>query len=114
MAVYVDDFLLSADVPNGDRVISGRWSHLMADTHSELTEFAARLGLKHSWIQHEGGPLEHYDVTSGMRDRAIRIGAVPVTMRESAALTRSRRSGVPFDVQAFRLANPPDGQDTLF
>ena len=45
MAVYVDDLSLHADVPDGAKVVRGRWSHLFADTEDELRAFAASMGL---------------------------------------------------------------------
>lgn len=42
---------------------SGKQScHLMADTSDELHAFAARLGLRREWCQHQGRVLEHYDL----------------------------------------------------
>lgn len=42
MSVYVDDMRRPARVGR----ISGRWSHLMADSHDELEAFARRLDLR--------------------------------------------------------------------
>lgn len=87
MTVYVDDMRRQARVGR----INARWSHLMADTTDELHAFAARLGLRRSWIQHEGKPTEHYDVTDSKRDQALALGAVPVGyMREGAEITRRK------------------------
>jgi hypothetical protein len=83
MTVYVDDMNLRADVPNGDHVVRGRWSHLYADTEAELLAFAKQLGLRDSWIQHPGEAGVHFDVTSSVRQRAITQGARPVTWREA-------------------------------
>lgn len=74
MTVYVDNMRLSAQVGT----ISGRWSHLMADSDDELDEFAAKLGLKKAWAQHPGTALSHYDVTESKRQQAIALGAVPI------------------------------------
>ena len=71
MTVYVDDMLKDAAVRNGDYTVRGRWSHLMADTTSELLDFAAGLGLHRSWLQKPGSPLEHFDITAGKRLRAL-------------------------------------------
>jgi hypothetical protein len=65
-----------------------RWSHLMADTLAELAAFARRLGLNPAWIQHEGRPTEHYDVTDTVRTRALQLGAVRLRYgRESGLYT---------------------------
>src|SRR5258708_25654701 len=79
MAVYVDDMNLRADVPGGDHVVRGRWSHLFADTEAELKAFARKIGLKPEWIQHEGTHRVHFDVTAGKREQAIAEGATALT-----------------------------------
>ena len=73
MGVYVD--------PVRKTQRGGRWhwkegAHLTADTVEELVAFGGQLGLKKSWLQNTWTP--HYDVTPGMRRKAIRLGAVPV------------------------------------
>lgn len=70
MSVFVDDMLREATVRNGTHLVRGRWSHLMADTSSELLTFAVRLGLKPAWIQKPGTSLEYFDITAGKRARA--------------------------------------------
>jgi hypothetical protein len=93
MTVYVYDMDLKAEVPNGDHVVQGRWSHLYADTEAELREFAKQLGLRDSWIQHPGEIGVHFDVTSPVRQRAIRQGARPVTWREAGEhMARQRQA----------------------
>jgi len=93
MTVYVDDMNLRADVPSGDHVVRGRWSHLYADTEEELRAFAKRLGLRDSWIQHPGEAGVHFDVTSSVRQRAITQGARPVTWREAGEhMARQRQA----------------------
>lgn len=87
MSVFVDDMLLPAAVRNGDHIVRGRWSHLMADTPGELYRFAARLVLKQSWIQKPGTVLEHFDITAGKRARALELGAIPISYGEGAHLT---------------------------
>ena len=102
MTVYVDDMLKDAAVRNGDHTVRGRWSHLMADTTSELLDFAAGLGLHRSWLQKPGSPLEHFDITAGKRLRALELGAVQITYGEGGHLTRAKRAGVTFDLQLLR------------
>lgn len=104
MTVYVDDALIPARVGR----FTSRWSHLFADTRDELHQFAEQLGLKRSWFQDpaagttkatRGHPARpgsyhaeswHYDVTEPMRARAIRLGAVAVTWRETPQIIRNR------------------------
>ena len=94
VAVYVDDAMIAADVPNGPVVHHSHWSHLWADTEQELHDFAVnRLGLRRSYFQpaedHHG--FAHYDLTEGKRWQALRHGAVAVDWRQTAEVSRDRR-----------------------
>jgi hypothetical protein len=51
----------------------------------ELHRFAARLGLKRAWFQGQGA-VPHYDLTAGIRARAVRLGAVEVARRDWRAI----------------------------
>ncbi len=97
MAVYVDDLNVRADVPDGARTVRGRWSHLFADTEEELRAFAAKIGLKESWIQHPGEAHVHFDVVGRMRQRAVAAGATPVTWRQAGEFfaERARQALIP-------------------
>lgn len=94
MAVFVDDASIAATVGRH----TSRWSHLTADTREELHAFAARLGLRRSYYQHrpEANPGSfaaqgwHYDLTSGKREQALRLGAVACTSRELHAVILMR------------------------
>ncbi len=71
MAVYVD----SAIWPWAGR----RWCHLLADDEAELHRFAAMLGVhRHSYQGPPKTSAPHYDLTGFERDRAVRMGALPV------------------------------------
>ena len=83
MSVYVDDMQMQATVGR----VSGRWSHLWADTEEELLAFADRLGLRRSWIQR--GSLVHFDVVESKRQEAIRLGAIAL---DGEAATTQRRA----------------------
>jgi hypothetical protein len=51
----------------------------------ELHAFAAQLGLKRSWFQSRAKDMasaDHYDVTEGRFQLAIKLGAVRVSSRE--------------------------------
>lgn len=111
MTVYVDDARIPAQVGR----IRARWSHLFADTPDELHAFAQRLGLRRDWFQ-PGTPLAgrpsrfwHYDVTDSKRQAAIKLGARPVTWRESVNIIRERDGLPPI---GHTPGNPPP--DTLF
>lgn len=72
------------------------WAHLVSDqSHEELHAFAERLGIpRRAW---QG---DHYDVPSEVRERAIELGAQPVTGRE--LILRLKASGL-------RRPKPPRG-----
>ncbi len=96
MTVYVDDMRVRATVGR----LTARWSHLMADTPQELHAFAARLGLRRSWVRSEGTHREHYDVTEAMRRKALAMGAQPLaypkdTGRYIVAKARATRADPP-------------------
>jgi hypothetical protein len=92
LTVYVDDWRQRATIRQRD----DRWSHLLGDEPDELHAMAARLGIpRRGYQQHRRSPaLNHYDVPESLRLQAIAWGAVPVTWRELARLTREwRRAG---------------------
>ena len=84
MTVYVDQLFRTSPGP--------RWPyrqacHLLADSVEELHVFARRIGLKREWFQ-ERNHLAHYDLTAGMRRKAIAAGAVQVTETRLRKLVR--------------------------
>lgn len=99
MTVYVDDMLQCARVGR----VNARWSHMLADTHQELMSMAAELGLRPEWIQHEGTYKEHFDLVEARRNKAIRLGAVPISYpfgtarileTKKAAMTPTTEKGI--------------------
>jgi hypothetical protein len=55
-----------------------RWAHLVSDeSYQELHEFVEQLGIPRRAFQGD-----HYDVPTDYRQRAIELGAVPITSRE--------------------------------
>lgn len=55
-----------------------RWAHLVSDeSYEELHAFAARLGIPQRAFQGD-----HYDIPADTRERAIALGAQPVSSRE--------------------------------
>jgi hypothetical protein len=92
LTVYVDDWRQRATV----RGREDRWSHLLADEPEELHAMAAALGIPPRGYQRHrrAAALNHYDLPESLRLRAIELGAVAVTWREMARLTREwRRAG---------------------
>lgn len=90
MSVYVDNFNVKADVPNGARTVRGVWSHMTADTRAELDAMADAIGMKRSWIQYPGTWKEHYDVTLSKKKLAIANGAIEVDSMTVAREARDR------------------------
>jgi hypothetical protein len=61
------------------------WAHLVSDaSYGELHAFADQLGLRRAWFQGD-----HYDIPAHVRDRALELGAVPVSSRELVARMRA-------------------------
>jgi hypothetical protein len=92
LTVYVDDWRQRATI----RGRSDRWSHLLADDPEELHAMAAALGIPPRGYQlhRRSAALNHYDLPEVLRLQAIALGAVAVTWREMARLTREwRRAG---------------------
>lgn len=90
MAIYVDDMRKPVKLNR----FTANWSHLYADTSQELTQFAQKLGLKQTWLQNGGTWKEHYDVTDETRKKALQLGAIPTTYRETATFMNKRRQKV--------------------
>ncbi|ASR42724.1 hypothetical protein BEN78_04305 [Xanthomonas citri pv. mangiferaeindicae] len=80
MTVYVDD---AVHLWRGER-----WAHLLADTLDELHAFAAQLGIPRRAFQNRTSGA-HYDVTAALRDRAIALGAMPISRHNDRALVRA-------------------------
>jgi Protein of unknown function (DUF4031) len=67
MAIYVDN---TCTPWRGKQ-----WCHMLADSLTELHQFAVLLGLSRG-LFHRNASYPHYDVTVIVRDRAIRYGAL--------------------------------------
>jgi hypothetical protein len=89
LTVYVDDWRQRAVIRQRD----DRWSHLLADDPDELHDMAARLGIPPRGYQRHrrSAALNHYDLPESLRLQAIELGAVAVTWRQLARLTREWR-----------------------
>jgi hypothetical protein len=80
MTVYVDD---AVTLWRGQR-----WAHLMADTLDELHAFAQALGIpRHAFQDKTSGA--HYDVTTELRETALRLGAVAISRHRDRELVRA-------------------------
>ena len=65
-----------------------------SDGSNELREFAVRLGLQTSWLQHAGTEREHYDLFAHCRNAAIRAGAIEVDRRTFVMAIRAKRTAI--------------------
>lgn len=82
--IYIDDMNHKASV---GRHSSKRWFHMISDPpdDDELKNFAARIGLnpKHIQSKRRGKFIEsHFDVTAGMKKKALAAGAQQITARD--------------------------------
>lgn len=82
MTVYVDDF----------KAAYGRMhmNHMIADTDEELHAMADQIGVQRKWHQNTISG-SHYDIATSKRELAIAAGAVPITVRQAAMMTKKRR-----------------------
>jgi hypothetical protein len=82
MAVYVDNM----------RAHYGRliMCHMIADSTAELLAMAESIGVERKWLQWPGKQNEHFDVCLAMRKRAVKRGAIEITMQELAVKVRER------------------------
>lgn len=84
MTVYVDDM----KAPYRRYLMS----HLIADSDEELHQMADTIGVQRKWWQSPDKTSgSHYDICQAKRDLAIQAGAVPITLRQCAAMNFRRR-----------------------
>lgn len=81
MSIYIDPLTKCWPVK------SGGWNwlqscHMIADSASELIEFAKSIGLKEEWLQKRpSGKDQHFDLTQSKRKLAVEGGAVELDCR---------------------------------
>ncbi len=80
MTVYVDD---AVHLWRGRR-----WAHLMADTLEELHAMAERLDIPRRAFQNKTSGA-HYDVPADLRERAIELGATPISRHHDREQVRA-------------------------
>lgn len=102
MTVYVDD-MHELELGRYRRM---KMSHMIADTTEELKAMADLIGVARRWIQHKGGHAEHFDIAKGKRELALAAGAVPITVKQCAAMCRRR-------AETGALGDPEDAIDWL-
>lgn len=92
MSVYVDKMMVCLRNKNWPY---SQACHLVADSVQELHIFAWKIGLHKSWFR-DKPELPHYDLTYGMRNRAVFFGAIEVDSKKIVEMmkkNRSRRAG---------------------
>jgi Protein of unknown function (DUF4031) len=101
MTVYVHKLKSQSRALFGRTPSPDPWFVLTADTDDELNAFAASLGLTRVMFRpstpagsHQEPVAAHYDVTLGERDRAVALGARPITPREAERMERQRAAGL--------------------
>ena len=57
----------------------------------ELLAFSKRIHLREGWIQHRGGPQEHFDLTTAKHAWALRLGAKLVDRGAFVSAIRLKR-----------------------
>ena len=99
--VYIDELVDYSRVKEWPAWKRRAWCHLLPDpckplddedALAELRAFAVRLGLNPKWEQRSGVGMTHFDLTEGMRAKALRHGAVEMTRREWGRLYLDARS----------------------
>lgn len=65
--------------------------HMMADTTEELLAMADKIGVNRKWIQHAGTPKEHFDIAKSSKAKAIKAGAIQITMKEMGKFYVNRK-----------------------
>lgn len=86
MPVYIDDMNAEKD--------GMIFCHMLADTHEELMQMAALIGLKPAWLQHEGTHKEHFDITIGKKRLALARGAQAITYKDAGAFVKRKREAL--------------------
>jgi hypothetical protein len=87
MAVYVDDYQLATTVGG----VTGVWSHLMADTDTELCAFAEQLGICRPSTHRSDVVMPRCGVTEAERLLAIAAGALDITVEQAHSLATARQ-----------------------
>lgn len=86
MTVYVDDMQASY----GQMIMC----HMIADTRSELMSMVDNIGVSPHWLQRAGTSNEHFDICLSKRARAVKNGAIELTMREFIKVIKKKRAAL--------------------
>jgi hypothetical protein len=101
MTVYVHKLRGQGAALLGRTASPDPWFVLTADSDDELHAFAEGLGLTRVMFRPgtPAGPRQapaagHYDLTLGERDRAVALGAQPISPRAADRMERQRAAGL--------------------
>ena len=86
MTIYVDDL----NQPYRHMKMSHMFCHPVSSVE-ELHQMADALGLNRKWFQDKKAEFPHYDVSFGYKMKAIKLGAVAITTRETVKIVQDRR-----------------------
>jgi hypothetical protein len=89
MTVYVDDMRAEFKPPHRPG-LTYIMSHMISDTEAELHAMARKIGVARQWYQGD-----HYDVTQSAKAKAVKLGAVQITLLQCATMSVNRRCGFP-------------------
>lgn len=64
--------------------------HMIADTTEELLDMVDKIKVNRKWIQYPGTHHEHFDICKSKKDKAIKLGAKEITMKELAIITQKK------------------------
>lgn len=84
MAVYVDDM----NAPYGRM----KMCHMRSTSDEELHSMADHIGVARKWWQSPAKTSgSHYDIALSKKAAALAAGAIPITVRQAAAMNARRR-----------------------
>lgn len=87
MTVYVDNM----NAAYGRMIMC----HMIADTVDELHNMADTIGVSRRHYQSPPRHRSHYDICLTKKELAIKAGAIPITLRQSAVMSGvQRRTGI--------------------
>jgi hypothetical protein len=95
MTIFIDNAYIKAKV----RQHESRWCHLLSDQEDpeELHLFAESIGLKREYFQpaknYSPWWHQHYDVTEGVRAKAVKAGAVEIDIYDWIEIVMELKNG---------------------
>lgn len=69
--------------------------HMIADSTDELLTMADAIGVQRKWLQDRGTHREHFDVCVNKKNKALKLGARELSMKELAQKIIARLAPTP-------------------